>query len=334
MGAPQSIIKGNPTLQDVHVDRPLTNVMINWINRQGSKYAFNNAFPFVNVDSKSDEYFVWDRGDIHRDEAQELAPGARARVTVSRLSTSNYNCKVFALAKKIADQIRSNADAPLQLERQAVGELNRKIFLRWEKQWVTKFFSAGLWTGSTTAADLVGGVDFTQFAAPGTGNPVSVIRTQIFHLMKLGVDPMTMTLTMGAEVFQVLVDHDEFLSRYEQTQAAIMTEQLMAAVLGIGRVVVPNSVENTAAEGATATNAFVLGKHMLLSWAPAAPSKEEPSAGYTFVWTPENGGAGPGGRVFKMRDDFAHSDHVEVHAAFDPRITAPELGVFFLNAVA
>lgn len=327
----------NPTPSDVHVNRPLTNVLIDWRNTNANMYAWNRVFPVVPVQKQSDQYFVWDRLDAQRDEARERGPGAAAPVTVARLGTDFYNCKVYGLAERIDDQTRANADAPLDLDSSAVRRLGNKMMLRMEKRWIENFFTTGVWTGSTTGTDLVGGVDFTQFAAPGTGSPVTVIREQIFQLMKLGVDPRTMKLTIGPDVFRVFLDHDDFLERYEQVQASILNEQLMAAVLGIGEVIVPMGIENPLIEGAgssgTNSNVFLNGDNMLLSWAPTAASISEPSAGYSYVWSGLVG-SNAGMRILRMRDDIHHSDHIEAEGAIDPKVTAPELGVFFSDCLA
>jgi len=322
----------NPTPGDVHLNRPLTNVMIAWSARAG-RYAFNTTFPIVPVKSQSDSFFVWDRADIFRDEAGEMGPGDRAPVTVARLSDDSYSCKVFGLAERIPDQVRANADAPLNLDRSATRRTADKCMLKMEKRWTQRFFTTGIWTGSSTGTDLVGAADFTKFASPSTGSPVTVIRNEIKELVKLGVNPQDMTLTIGYEVFSVFLDHDDFLTRYENTQAAILNEQLMAAVLGIKQVVVPLSVENTAAELLAPTNNFVHGDAMLLSFAPAAPSIDEPSAGYTFAWTGLTGSSNSGMRTLRMRDQFAHSDHIECQVALDPKATASELGVFFSDCL-
>ena len=147
----------NPTPGDVHINRPLTNTMIAWGNRAG-RYAFNSTFPIVPVPNQSDSYFVWDRADIFRDEAGEMGPGDRAPVTVARLSNESYNCKVFGLAERIPDQTRANADAPLNMDRGATRRVTDKCLLKMEKRWVDRFFTLGVWTGSTTGTDLVGAV--------------------------------------------------------------------------------------------------------------------------------------------------------------------------------
>lgn len=320
----------NPTSSDVHVNRPLTNVMQSYA-LASNRYAFNRVFPIVNVPSQADSYFVWTREDIHRDEAKEMGPGARAPVTVARLSTDSYQCKVYGLAEQIPDQVRANADAPLNLDRSATRRVADKIMLRMEKLWVSKFFTTGVW-----GTDLVGGVDFAKFAAPSTGTPVSTIRAQVFELAKLGVDPKMMKLTVGPDVFRVLLDHQDFLERYEQVQVSILNEQLMAAVLGIGEVIVPMGIENPLAEGVAQSgiqNSYVAADNMLLSFAPPAASIDEASAGYTFAWSGLVGAAAGGMRILRMRDDFHHADHIEGQAALDCKATAPELGVFFSDCL-
>lgn len=325
----------SPTPTDVHVNRPLTNIQIEWRQSNQNTYAWNRVFPIVPVPNQSDQYFVWNREDAHRDEARERGPGAAAPVTIANLSTDFYNCKVYGIAERIDDQLRANQDAPLNLDRSATRRVTDKMMLRMEKRWIERFFVTGVWTGSTTGTDLVGGVDFTQFAAPSTGTPVETIREQVFHLMKLGVDPRTMKLTIGPDVFRVFLDHDDFLSRYEQVQPSILNEQLMAAVLGIGQVIVPMGIENPLAEGQAQVgnqNVFLHGDNMLLSWSPPAPSLAEPSAGYTFAWSGLVGGR-DGMRIIRMRDDIHHSDHIEAEGTLDPKATAPELAGFFSDCL-
>ena len=162
-----------------------------------------------------------------------------------------------------------------------------------------------------------------------TSDPVIDIRTQIFHMCKLGVDPANMTLTIAADVYQVLLDHPKFLERYEQVQASILNEQLMAAVLGIGQVVVPMSVYNTAAEGATPVNDYIHSGRTLLTWAPASPSINVPSAGYTFAWSGLMGSQGSGMRMKRYRREVRSSDQIEGESAFDTKVVSAELGVLF-----
>ena len=48
----------NPTVGDVHVERPLSNISVAYRNPE---YIFDQIFPTVSVQKKSDVYFV--KGD-------------------------------------------------------------------------------------------------------------------------------------------------------------------------------------------------------------------------------------------------------------------------------
>lgn len=318
----------NPTPSDAHINKPLTNVMINWQMNTG-RFAYNRAFPSVPVDKQSDRYFIWDRADVYRDEAGEIGPGDAAPEIVSRLSDSSYYCKVHGVAAKVPDQTARNADSPLNLKRNATRRVTSKTMLKKEKIWVANCFTTGKWS-----TDLQGSVDFTQFAAPGTGSPVTFIRQEMIKpFVLLGFDPKDLVLTIGYEVFETFLDHTDFLERYENTQTAILNQQLMAAVLGIKEVVVAMASENTAAEGKDAVMQFTHADSMLMTYAPAAPSIEEPSAGYTFQWTglfPGSTGVG----IWSWYDMKHKTEYVEAQIACTSHITAPELGIFAYDCLA
>lgn len=320
-----------PTPGDVHINRPLTNIAIAFANNAG--FVHNRVFPSVPVQKQSDSYFVWERADFHRDEAMKVGPGGAAPVGALRLSTDSYNCDVYKFAHLISDQERANQDDPLDLDMTKAEDVTRKLMIRMEKDWAESYFTTGKWTGSTSGTDLVGGTDFTVWSNYSASDPVALIRQQAFNMAKLGVPMGEMKLTVGAEVFRVLLDHPKFLERYEQVQASILNEQLMASVLGIGEVIVPMSVQNTAAEGKPATMAFIHGSSALLTYSPAAPSLNRPSAGYSFKWAGLTGGQGEGIRIKRFRRDVLDSDQIQGESAWDHKLVSPVLGVFFSAAI-
>ena len=82
-----------PSRSDVHVDRPLTEISIAFL-QSADNFVADRAFPILPVSKQSDSYFTYDRGMFNRDEAEELAPGARAAAANYTLSTDTYNAKV------------------------------------------------------------------------------------------------------------------------------------------------------------------------------------------------------------------------------------------------
>lgn len=317
-----------PTPGDVHVNRPLTNIAIAFAGN--SKYAHQSVFPSVPVQKQSDSYFIWDRGDFHRDEAQKVGPGGAAPIGALRISLDSYNCDVYKFAHLISDQERANQDDPLDLDTTKAEDVTRKLLLRAEKDWTEKYFTTGKWTGSTSGTDITPANLWSNYS---TSNPVTDIRAQAFHMSKLGLPMSEMKLTLGAEVYRVLLDHPKFIERFEQVQVSILNEQLMAAVLGIGEVIVPMSSENTAAENATPSFSFIQGQAALLTYSPSAPSINRPSAGYQFKWAGLTGGQGEGLRIKRFRRDVLDSDQIQGESSWDHKLVSSVCGTFFTGVL-
>ncbi len=323
-----------PTPGDVHIVRALTNLAIAF-GQDPTKFVGARVFPTVRVSNKSDKYYVWDRADFHRDEAKKVGPTGEAPIGASRLSSDTYDCEEYKYAELIADQTRRNADPAINLERTTTQNVMRKLMIRREKDWVSKYFTTGKWTGSTTATDLVGGTDFVLWDNYAGSNPVTDLRTQIVQMETLGIDAKDFKLTLGKRLWAKIVDHPKFIERFEQVQASIINEALVAAVLGIKEVIVPGGVETTSAEAAaTTTMDFIHGKHALLTYAPEAPAIDQPSAGYTFAWDQLPGGQGEGVNMKKFRREEKSSDQIEGASAWDNKLTSAVCGVFFSAAIA
>ena len=82
------------------------------------------------------------------------APGTESAGAGYDLSTDSYSANVIALHKDVADQIRQNADAPLDMDADATKFLTQQMMIKRDKDWASSFFSGGTWTGSTTGADI------------------------------------------------------------------------------------------------------------------------------------------------------------------------------------
>ena len=62
-----------PTPSDVHVNQPLTNISIAYLQSQ-MRFVADRIFPVIPVEKQSDRYYTYDRGDWNRNEMQERAP--------------------------------------------------------------------------------------------------------------------------------------------------------------------------------------------------------------------------------------------------------------------
>ena len=66
-----------PTNSAVHVDAALTNISVAFL-QNANNFVAGRVFPNVAVSKQSDRYFVFDRGDFNRDEAEVRAPGTES----------------------------------------------------------------------------------------------------------------------------------------------------------------------------------------------------------------------------------------------------------------
>jgi hypothetical protein len=322
----------NPTASDVHVNAALTNISVAYM-QEDSAYVADRVFPVVPVPKQSDRYFVYNKGDFFRSEAQLRAPGTpSAGSGFSIDNTPSYFADVYAIHKDIDDQIRANSDAAINPDRDATLWVTQQLMLRRELTWAASFFQAGIWTGSTTGtnvaiADLLNGA----WSAAGS-TPIEDIDRQADAMQRLtGYRPNK--LVVGTSVHRVLKNHPDVLDRIRYTQEGIVTEQLMASLLGVDEYMVARATNNTAAAGAADVMANIAGTtNALLCYSAPNPGLMTPTAGYMMAW---NGllGAGPSGnRIKRFRMEHLASDRIEGELAFAAELVAADLGCFF-NAI-
>lgn len=324
-----------PSRSDVHVDRPLTNISVAFMQK-ATNFIADRAFPVVPVGKQSDKYFTYDRGMFNRDEMQLRAPGTASAGATYKLSTDSYSAEVWALHFNIADQVRANADTPLTPDREATEFLTTKGLIRKEKAWAAAHFVTGAWT--TEREGVASGPTGTQFVQwdVSTSTPIEDVRAGATSMGALtGFRPNRMVI--GREVYDSLLDHPDIVGRIDRGQTAgtaIVMRQNLAALFELDEILVMDAIENTATEGATNVHAYIGGKHALLLYAAPSPGIMIPSAGYTFSWTGFLGAGALGTRMKRIRMEELESDRVEIEMAFDQKKVAADLGMFFLNAVS
>jgi len=319
------IRKSQPTPGDVHIDQPLTNISIAYL-QDAAGFVADKVFPNIPVQKQSDKYFVFDRGMFNRDQMEKRAPATESQGVGYSVGSDNYFADVWALHHDIPDQRRANADSPLQPDREATELLSHQALIKRETEWVDNYFKAGVWTTDVTPATLWDAADSTPVEDVETGKEVIGEST--------GFEPNV--LVVSRKVWGVLRNHPDIVDRVKYGQTgpgpAIVDTQAVAAVFGVDRILVSRAIQNTAAEGATNAHSYIAGKNALLAYAAPSPGLMTPSAGYTFSWTGYTGAGAQGQRISRFRMEQLRADRVEVEMAFDQKLVAADLGYFF-NAV-
>ncbi len=333
-----------PSRSDVHVNRPLTNISLAFV-QQADNFVAQKVFPNVPVGKQSDLYFTYDRGEFNRDEMKERSPGTESAGGTYKIGNDNYFARTRAYHRDVPDALRANADDPISLDREATIFITTKGLINREINFRTAYFTAGdpgdTWTfdvdGAATASTPAN-FDPTDaannqkvFWDDASSTPIEDVRQgKRFVLESTGFMPNT--LTLGRAVFDTLIDHPDIVGRLDRGQTtgpAQATRESLAALFEVDEVLVMDAIQNTAIEGATATHEFIGGKHAMLSYRPLTPGIMTPSAGYTFSWTGLLGNTPDGMRVKRFRMDHLESDRMEIDMSYDQKLISADLGYFF-----
>ena len=303
-----------PTKSDVHVNKPLTQISEATLQDSAS-FISQGLWAPVGVENRSDVFFKYSAEDFNRDDFQLRAPGAESKVVGFGLSTDSYVCNVKSLAVDLDEQTLSNADAPLDLEGNATAMLMNKLLIHMEKDWTSNFFTTGKWTG---AAD---GTSWDWSSA--SNDPINDIQALADGI----TGPRMNQVVMGKDAYRIFVNHPLVVDKIKYTQTGTVTQDLVAGLLGLDKVVVLDAFETTSSStfekiGGAAGKASVLLMHS----APT-PSIMTPSAGYCFKWNRYLGG-GAGQRVYRYEIPERRATRIEVEAAYTFKQVAPTLGAF------
>lgn len=324
-----------PTPSQVHVNRPLSILSIAFMQSLDG-FVADKVFPVVPVDKQSDLFYEYARGDWNRNQMRKRAPGAESAGGVYSVSTTPYICDVFSLHKDIPDAVRANADSVFSLDAEGTEFLSRQALLQREIAFATDFFKTGVWTNNVTGVAATPGSNQVLQWNDAASTPIENIREAKRAMQMLtGLKPNK--LTVGAQVWDKLVDHPDVLDRIKHSagndRPAIVTRAAFAALVELEEILVMESIQNTAGEGLADSNAFVGGKGALLTHSPTRVGLMTASAGITFAWRGYLGGT-QASAISRFRLERNKVDRLEIEAAYDQKRVAADLGFFWNTIVA
>lgn len=296
---------------NVHIDQVLTNISMGF---QNNGMVGDVLFPEVRVRKQSDLYYTFGReGWLPTDD--QRAPGSRTvEIPGLAVSTTPYFCNEYALQIPVTDEERENADAPLNPDRDGTNLVTDKLMLMRERRIQLKVTAtANYASGHSTT--LAGG---NQWSAYATSVPIADLKAGIRQIHSvLFMEPNVAIIPY--QVMSILEDHPDFIERIKYSQAGIITAEIIAAVVGIQRIVVPGIGFNSGVPGGAATFGYLWGKDVILAWVPPSPGMKLPAFGYEFVWRY------PGGQsqiAERWRSNERRADIIRVSRRYDLRFIA------------
>lgn len=329
-----------PTMYDVHVNRPLTNISVAYM-QSTNLFVADKVFPRVSVEKQSDLYFKYVRGEMIRDTMAIRAAGKESAGTGFKLDSSNsYFANVRALHHDIPDMIRANSDQPLNPDSDATRFLTQLALINREINWTNNYFTTSVWSGRTDQTGVASAPSTNQFLQwdNASSMPIEDIRAGLTAVQLASGGFRPNKGVFGQQVFDKLVDHPDVIDRVKAGQTpggpAKGNKEALAQILDLDEILVMGSVQNSANEGAADSNAFIGGKNALFVYAAPAPGLMTPSGGYTFTWTGWYGAEETGDRIKTFRMEHLASTRVEIENAYDPKVVGADMGCFYTACVA
>lgn len=313
---------------DVHHDAINSQISVAYIQDQ-SQYISTKVFPIVHVDKQSDKYWTMPKESWLRDEAQKRADSTESVGSGWEVSKDSYFAEVWAFHKDLGYQLRANADAAMRLEENATKFVTQRLLMRQEIQWVTDFFTTGIW--GTDATPSVLWDDYTG------SDPIEDIESAKEAISSVtGFEPNTFVL--GKQAWRRLRNHPDIRDRIgglTGNGGKQVTLQQFAQLIEVDKIYINRAIKATNKKGSTpATYSYIFGKHALLCYVPDAPGLDVPSAGYTFSWDGVSGGAGTDVNIDTFDIRTTKARRVEGEMAWDNKVVAADLGYFFNSVVS
>jgi hypothetical protein len=306
---------------DVYVDTLLTAISIGYSNPD---YIAPQIAPMVPVPRPTGLIPTYMQSDWFRNNAHRRGTGTMSRRGSFNLGQDTYNVKRDSFGFELADEVRDATVEPYNMDRDGTIFATDKVLMSQELDFATNLFTTGVWT------DAAGYVQFSDY---GASIPL-VVLTQALDNIESRVGREGNTVIMGKQVFTALRWHPDLLDTIKYTQRAILTQDLVASLFGIDRLLIGRGIYTASPEGtpeASVVYQRIWGKHMLVLYNPPAPSLITPASVYNFVW---NRVPNAGIYMRRFREESRELDVLEANGYHDYHVTSARSAEFYANIVA
>ena len=308
-----------PEFSSTHVDAVLTR-----ISRQyplGTGQIADRILPKVSVGKESGIFFRYNKGDQARIPYTKRQLKSESRTVDWRVDTDSYQCEEYALNDLIDDREYKQADRPLNLQRDAVENLQKLMVLDREK----RVHDLVTDTGTVTKNDTLTGTNqWRDAGASGsTATPLDDIELGSEEIRAdTGVRPNLAVFGMAALLaFQKTTQVVDKITTPGGPWGSptITTAQVrtLLAPYGITEVVISDMIENSGGFGVADSFADLWIDEVLLAYVTPSPGIKKVSFGYTFEAQPW--------KVRRARVERQHSDWFEPSYVADEKIVAADV---------
>ena len=261
-----------PAPSTTYVNKLLTNVSVAYKNES---LIADQLFPTVYVDKITGLYFVADKEALRVPSDAKRAEFGRANRVTNTLTTASYTLDEKSLETPISDIVMMNYDDPFQPKKTATELVTGKLMLDKEKDLYNTIIAAA--SGSNT-------ID--------ASNGWSTISTDIVGQIRTGRNQIQKTTGRKANTVVIsklsldsLMKNTAFLDsiKYAGSVNEGALRNAIAAYFDVERVLIGDSIENTAKEGQTDSMNYIWSDICVLAYVAPSAALETPTAGYTLT---------------------------------------------------
>tara|TARA_R110000868_G_scaffold352564_3_gene613811 strand:- start:3377 stop:4333 length:957 start_codon:yes stop_codon:yes gene_type:complete len=265
--------------RDLHIDTVLSGIML---NRRPEGYIADQVSPVLNVSKRSDIYRKreWKESIGYEANLTALADGAKPKEVFFSVSSDTYYCNKYGLGTYWVTEDEVNSDEAIDLNRESAELVSDRLNIDFEMRIAdlanasTSVYTttnvATAWTNTTGARifdDL--STQIEAFRAQTTKRPNTMIIPEgIAHYVRR---------------------NDQIRDLLFGDRGGLASEQQLASLLKIGKVLVPEVQVNTAGTLETklgsGTNSDVWPNAVLLAYVDPLPGRNKDTWMQSFRWT-------------------------------------------------
>ena len=133
-------------------------------------------------------------------------------------------------------------------------------------------------------------------------------------------------MILSQEVFDTLSEHPDVIEKIKYSALGTATEDLLARLFKVEKVIIAAAIYETATEGATSSMGYIWGKHCWLAYITPSARLRSVTVGFTFTYGDST--------VKKWDDEDAESRYVRVNKNYVQKFVAAEACYLIKNAIA
>jgi hypothetical protein len=279
--------------------------------------------PLQNVSAKAGTYLKVQlaAADLLSNNSAIRSAGSEYQRGIRSFTSASYSTEEFGLEELLDDGSVEDLNRFFAVESETARFLLRQIKLGHEKR-----VSDLLWAGSTpfTTADQTRAVAYTN-SLIGTVDDARDVAAAKLALNKLGYEPNC--VAMSANVFELIrrstLLQNQFFGVVASNQSRLLSEQEIAAALGVQTLAVGRAAYNTANKGKSYSGGFIVPDSKIVVGQIAGGEFTAGGIGRTLVWA-----ADAAGFVSESyRDEARRSNVLRVRMNTDEVVIDPNAAV-------